>query len=141
MNTLLKSLCSKGKKPLNSYFTLILLLILCIAVNFAGCLEKKENTPDEYVPAKAVAPAMIYTYSGIEILLDASNSTGAIAEYEWDFDRTDSAGGQFFPDTTGKVVKHIYQTPGRYKVTLCVRGERGEISYDSTLVAVSYQAY
>lgn len=64
----------------------------------------------------------------LEVSLDASDSTGNIESYEWDFD--DGTTG------TGKTVTHTYNDSGSYLLRLKVKFESGDKGYDSKEIIV-----
>lgn len=63
------------------------------------------------------------------VTLDASDSTGDIESYEWDFD--DGTTG------SGKTITHTYEDPDSYRARLTVTYESGGNGYDSKEIIVS----
>ena len=85
---------------------------------------------------KAIAGADVTATVGEEIAFDGSasvDSDGSILAYEWDFDDGHGA--------TGMETRHIYQFPGRYRVTLTVTDDEAEAlrlsAHDSLTVRVN----
>lgn len=68
--------------------------------------------------------------AGEEITFNASQSTGDVESYEWDF--TDD--GEV--DATGEVVTHTFSEPGEYPVTLNVTNDAGDWDTETHVVDV-----
>jgi len=71
---------------------------------------------------------------GEQITLDASDSTGLIAEYRWDF----VGNGNFQETTTEPTTTHTYEEPGEQAVILQITDGEGET--DETLIPVAVQS-
>ncbi len=74
------------------------------------------------------------TYNGIEgqaIILDASNSSGAIDTYEWDID----SNGTYDYSSTLATQSHTYASAGQYSITLRVTDDFGITDVSSSVYA------
>ncbi len=123
---------------MNKSGTLIAVVIL-IALAGAGC-SSNGGSKEKPLNADAGPDRTFYFVKGekeqIEVSFDASNSTGDIQNYEWDFDKT----GAFHADATGKVANHTYTESGRYLVSLRVDDGKEE-DYDTAYVYINYREY
>lgn len=67
------------------------------------------------------------------ILFDASDSTGSISSYSWDWDND----GSFdLRESTSAYATHTYTTPGAYTVKLRVENNQGNSNEDTTTVNI-----
>lgn len=89
--------------------------------------EKTVSDPAE-VEAMFTAPSTAFT--GEEILLNASESSGDIINYTW------SIGGQAETTTTNHIHEHTFASTGEYRINLTVNGENGTSDNDSILIEV-----
>ncbi len=78
---------------------------------------------------------------GENVHFDASNSTGDIISYKWDFDYNYDSNGDGNPrndvDAQGLTVQHTYSEPGDYKISLTVDNGTGT-SKDTVFIHVGY---
>lgn len=114
-------------------------IIIIIALVGAGCSDDEEDKKNP-LHADAGDDRIIYFVKGekeeLKVMFDASNSTGDIQSYQWDFDKT----GAFHADASGIVVNHTYTQAGRYLVSLRVE-DGSEEDFDTVYVYVDYKEY
>ncbi|MDD5502028.1 MAG: PKD domain-containing protein [Candidatus Thermoplasmatota archaeon] len=117
----------------NINFAVALLVAgITIVTLFSGCIggneQKSNQVPTDYPAAAISASAPSMAAGGDEpITFDASNSTGSIVSYSWDFGDGETG--------SGKVIDHSYANPGYYIVNLTVLTASGLESKDSMQVA------
>ncbi len=102
--------------------------VLVIMSAFAGCIgggAPKSGTPESDCPGAVISASARSMQAGGDepINFDASNSTGAIVSYKWDFGDGKTGGGI--------TIEHTYEEPGYYTVNLTVAGKSGETDMDS----------
>ena len=117
----------------------LIVIVIMIALMGAGC-SSHGGSKGKPLNADAGPDRTFYFVKGekeqVTVEFDASNSTGNIQNYAWDFDRT----GAFHPDATGRAVNHTYKESGRYLVSLRVDDGKEE-DFDTTYVYVNYQEH
>ena len=101
--------------------------------------DEEEQTPE---PLKAKIFVLSDTVGmGEEVTFDGSNSTGEIISYKWDFNYNQDTSGDGNPrndvDATGVTVRHTYNEPGDYRVSLTVDNDTGT-SKDTMFIHVGY---
>ncbi len=89
--------------------------------------EKTVSDPAE-VEAMFTAPSTAFT--GEEIVLNASESSGDIINYTW------SIGEQAETTTTNHIHEHTFASTGEYRINLTVNGENDTSDNDSILIEV-----
>jgi PKD repeat protein len=87
---------------------------------------------DVVVPGKDLVPAFTFQPTAPAenqaVLFDASTSTGAIVDYQWNF----GDGGR----GSGRSTQHTYNTPGTYIVTLTIADQYGRTEQTSQSLTV-----
>lgn len=119
--------------------TVVLLVIVAVVLLVPGPGTVNPFNPPPTKPLKAEAGPDITIYLGDEARFDGSNSTGDIALFAWDFDRSDN-NGTLAQDAVGAKVGHRYERSGEFKVTLTVTDRSGRNARDQLFVHVNFRA-
>jgi hypothetical protein len=135
----------EGEETRGKLAALAIVAILIIAsLSIYFILNKEEEDP--FVPNPLKAKIFVLSDNvniGDEVTFDASNSTGDIISYKWDFDYGFDSSGDGNPrndvDARGITEKHTYMVAGDYKVSLTVENSTGT-SKDTMFIHVGYFA-
>ena len=103
---------------------LISLLVLIAAACGGGGADESSNTSDVELVAR-----FSQQVSALNVSADASDSSGSIASYQWDFG--DGSNG------TGKTVSHTYVAAGSYTVALTITDDKGATATQRTSISVT----
>ncbi len=120
-------------------FGIILLIVVIIIAAVAAAVlmggEDEENGnggPSEVV---AEAGPDLVGQVGVPIDLNATASTGKIAEYWWDMDRG-NVSEPLSRDAEGSITNYTYEEPGAYEVTLVCEGKDGTNDTDTLMAYI-----